>query len=206
MSTEQETLDEMEQSIAGINSTLEKLQTHIRELPLIPETPLLEKTTKTEDSGKGEQPLAMEEELLHLRTAVRTLAGYGEHIRTLQKNMATLTDFIQQFKKVMVERSNKQTLTMERYRILSHLGEMDSKVLALLFNGVPFENDFLEEISELRRIILSDENVKVEEIQKRFNRIFKEFADIFENSAKNLSHYQKETKKIIQNMRDVIWM
>jgi len=146
------------------------------------------------------------ESLEFVRRFVSILTVYADSVKELQKNQGILNDLFTQFKKLIVERHNTQTITMEKYRILSHLGEIDSKVLTLLMSGVRFENEFLEDISSLRKAILTDEDMDIAELQERFNKIFREFADVFEDSSRQLSDYQKEAKKIVQNMRDVVWM
>jgi len=213
-------LKEIERNIKLIEKTIFSLNVNLEKVrQLLPK--FQEKKEITAEIDELIQDLKKEgedEEIIEMRkneflktlelfkSLVQTFYSYGENIFRLQRTLVKLAEHLNKFRKIVGDRYNNQTITIEKYRILSQLGEMDSKVLTLLLNGVSFEAEFLEEISTLRRAILSDEKTDVTELQERFNKLYKRFADIFEDSARQLASYQKEAKKFIQNMRDVAWM
>ena len=214
-------LDQLEDDIKTIENTIFSLNVNMErierslpqgktgEIALVDELDALINELKRNGEARESIEIKQEsiaESLKFVRRFVGVLTSYAESVKELQKNLSSLNELFKQFKKVIVGRHNDQTITIEKYRILSHLGEIDSKVLTLLMSGVKFENEFLEEISSIRRAILSDDAVDIAELQVRFNKLFREFADIFEDSSRQLSDYQKEAKKIVQNMRDVVWM
>lgn len=214
-------LDQLEDDIKTIENTIFSLNVNMErierslpqgktgEIALVDELDALINELKRNGEARESIEIKQEsiaESLEFVRRFVGVLTSYAESVKELQKNLSSLNELFKQFKKVIVGRHNDQTITIEKYRILSHLGEIDSKVLTLLMSGVKFENEFLEEISSIRRAILSDDAVDIAELQVRFNKLFREFADIFEDSSRQLSDYQKEAKKIVQNMRDVVWM
>lgn len=204
----------IENTIFSLNVNMERIerslpQSKTGEIALVDELDALINELKRNGEARESIEIKQEsiaESLEFVRRFVGVLTSYAESVKELQKNLSSLNELFKQFKKVIVGRHNDQTITIEKYRILSHLGEIDSKVLTLLMSGVKFENEFLEEISSIRRAILSDDAVDIAELQVRFNKLFREFADIFEDSSRQLSDYQKEAKKIVQNMRDVVWM
>ena len=204
----------IEDTIFSLNANMERIERSLpqskpRKIALVDELDALIKELKKNGEARESIEIKQEsiaESLEFVRRFVAVLTSYAESVKELQKNLSSLNELFEQFKKVIVGRHNDQTITMEKYRILSHLGEIDSKVLTLLMSGVKFENEFLEEISSIRKAILSDDDVDITKLQERFNNLFREFADIFEDSSRQLSDYHKEAKKIVQNMRDVVWM
>ena len=210
----EEDIRELETSIFSLNVNLAQIEKALPKVE-IPETDLVQELDtlmgflreKGEDTGAlAQKQSAIAESLEMVKRFVSSLSAYVETVKELRGSVLQMNELFDSFKKLVVERSNKQTITMEKYRILSHLGEMDSKVLTLLLSGVKFDSEFLEEVSSLRKDILSDKKIDITELQKRFNRLFKIFADVFEDSSRQLKDYQKEAKKIVQNMRDVVWM
>jgi len=214
-------LESLEKDITAIEEAIYSLNHSIRDMEKSLPKLKKQKSTASEELEQLINKLRSEENELHhvrpdgeaileslefIRSFINSLAGYTESVKRLQKNLSHLNGYLEGFKKVFVERHTKQTITMEKYRILAQLGEMDSKVLTLLMNGVKFENPFLDEMSTLRKAILSGEDIEVNDLQKRFNRLYREFADIFEDSSRQLARYHKDAKKIVQNLRDVVWM
>jgi len=214
-------LDQLEDDIKTIENTIFSLNVNMEQIERSLPQAKIEGTTLVDEldvlinelkkNGEVRENIEIKREsiaesLEFVRRFVAVLTSYAESVKDVQKNLSSLNEVFNHFKKVIVGRHNDQTITIEKYRILSHLGEIDSKVLTLLMSGVKFENEFLEEISSIRRAILSDDIVDITDLQERFNKLFREFADIFEDSSRQLSDYQKEAKKIVQNMRDVVWM
>lgn len=94
---------------------------------------------------------------------------------------------------------------MERYRILGQLGELDSKILTLKFNGIPIDQSIPNGVLKLRSSILTDKDISVETIQESSIDLFSKFAESIENAIESMS-YKPETKGILESMREVSWM
>ena len=94
---------------------------------------------------------------------------------------------------------------MERYRILAQLGELDSKILILKFNGVPIDQSIANDILKLRSTILTDKDIGIEDLQESYIGLFRKFAESIEKAIESMS-YKQETKKILESMREVSWM
>jgi len=94
---------------------------------------------------------------------------------------------------------------MERYRILAQIGELDSKILILKFNGVLIDQSIDNNVMKLRSTILTDKDISIEDLQESYIDLFKKFAESIENAIESMS-YRQETKEILESMREVSWM
>lgn len=123
----------------------------------------------------------------------------------IYSNESKLVERAELLHELMVKRDEKITETMEKYRILSHLGELDSKILALRLAGVDIDEDISRDLTELRSVILSGEDIPLNDIQKRSVEIFNRFSDNLDRAIDSMS-YKGETREILESMREVAWM
>ncbi len=110
-----------------------------------------------------------------------------------------------QFEDALLKSNETIMETIERYRILSQLGELDTKILSLKFNGIPIHPKISREVLKLRSSILTEEVIPVEELQERSLKLFRAFANNIESAIETAS-YQPEKRKILESMREVSWM
>ena len=109
------------------------------------------------------------------------------------------------FEETIIKTHDRMFTLMERYRILAQLGELDSKILTLKFNGIPIDQSLPNDVLKLRSSILTSKEVDIEEMQESSINLFKKFAESIENAIENMS-YKPETKEILESMREVSWM
>ncbi len=109
------------------------------------------------------------------------------------------------FEETIIKTHDRMFSLMERYRILAQLGELDSKILTLKFNGIPIDQSLPNDVLKLRSSILTSKEVDIEELQESSINLFKKFAESIENAIENMS-YKPETKEILESMREVSWM
>jgi len=145
-----------------------------------------------EEEKDAENVLAAMEDILVGLNALSTVqksweGGMKELFKFLQKNNREISN------------------TMERYRILAQLGELDAKVLAFSLNNFSINPTIQEKIVALRRKLLLEKDSPLEEVQKEFITIFNLFADDVENMMES-DQYPQVAKDIILNMREVSWM
>ncbi|MCK4613611.1 MAG: hypothetical protein KAU14_02310 [Thermoplasmata archaeon] len=110
-----------------------------------------------------------------------------------------------QFQEAFMKSNEKIMDTIERYRILSQLGELDSKILTLKFNGVPIDPNIPNGVLGLRSMILTEKKIPVQELQERSLKLFRQFAENIESAIESMS-YKLETREILESMREVSWM
>ncbi len=107
---------------------------------------------------------------------------------------------------LFLRKNNKEILTtIEKYRILAQLGELDSKVLAFTLNNLTVNPTIQGKILALRRRLLLEREAPLDEIQEEFIGIFNLFADDVENMMET-GQYPEEAKEFILNLREVSWM
>ncbi len=123
----------------------------------------------------------------------------------IYNNESKLVERAELLHELMVKSDEKITETMEKYRVLSHLGELDTKILALKLAGVTIDEAISHDLTELRSSIMSGENISLEEVQKRSVELFNRFADNLDRAIDSMS-YKGETKEILESMREVAWM
>ncbi len=109
------------------------------------------------------------------------------------------------FEETIIKTHDRMFSQMEKYRILAQLGELDSKILTLKFNGIPIAQDIPNDVLKLRSTILTDKDVSIENLQQSSIDLFRKFAESIESAIDNMS-YKQETKQILESMREVSWM
>jgi len=123
----------------------------------------------------------------------------------IYRNENKIAEKMIQFEQTIVKTNERIFEVMERYRIFAQLGELDSKILTLKFNGVPIDQSLPNEILKLRSSILTDNEIDVRKLQKDSLNLFRKFAESIEQAIESMS-YKQETKKILESMREVAWM
>jgi hypothetical protein len=109
------------------------------------------------------------------------------------------------FEETNIRTQEKFFTRMESYRILAQLGELDSKILTLKFNGIPIDQTIPNKIMKLRSSILTEKDISIEDLQQSSIDLFRMFAESIEHAIDNMS-YKPETKEILESMREVSWM
>lgn len=109
------------------------------------------------------------------------------------------------FHEGIISNHEKLFFRLERFRILAQLGELDSKLLTLRFNGIRIPADLGNDVLHLRSTILTSKDIPVEELQESSLELFRRFADCIEEAIEGMC-YQPGTREILESMREVSWM
>ena len=123
----------------------------------------------------------------------------------IYSNETKISERLIMFEETIIKTHERMFTQMERYRILAQLGELDTKILTLKFNGIPIDQGIPNDILKLRSAILTDTDASIDDLQQSSIDLFRKFAESIENAIESMS-YKPETKEILESMREVSWM
>lgn len=121
------------------------------------------------------------------------------------RNENTIADNLIEFEQTILKTNDRLFDQMERYRILSQLGELDTKILTLRFNGIDVDQTLSNRILKVRSSILTEKEVELPDLQNESIGLFRDFAKNIEKAIADMA-YKPETKELLQSMREVSWM
>jgi len=121
------------------------------------------------------------------------------------RNENTIADNLLEFEQTILRTNDRLFDQMERYRILGQLGELDTKILTLRFNGIAVDQTLSNRILKVRSSILTEKKIELDELQNESIGLFRDFAENIEKAIDDMA-YKPETKELLQSMREVSWM
>lgn len=195
-----ERLSQTNRKLAGLEASLkamkEKHELVLRELQLS------SKAQRKQAESEGGVISKLMDYIIDIKDILEMMKSTFQEI---YKNENKIAERMIEIEQIIIESSERRFEVTERYRILAQLGELDSKILTLKFNGIPINQSLPNEILNLRSSILTNKDIPLKELQEGSLGLFDKFAEEIERAIENMS-YKPETKEILESMREVSWM